>query len=193
MSGAKPNRGAIRRLLSIFSNSFSASNQSSSAHVRSRTLRDRLEDNSELVTGCVLGMQILCKVGIFWKNKVLAVKGTKKFLKKFKVSTRILKIFSSASAALGFYVGYKNHWKPWEQASDFIEDQLKKLWPKRKISEEAVLLKQAPQVSIREQRFMQFATCEYNGHLFMTPRDFLDSVTQEFPSCKIIFPSNVPN
>ena len=35
------------------------------------------------------------------------------------------------------------------------------------------------------ERFIRFASLEYNGKIYMTPRDFLDSVTEELPRCKI--------
>lgn len=34
----------------------------------------------------------------------------------------------------------------------------------------------AEKLSIRKQRFMQFASLEYEGEYYMTPRDFLFSV-----------------
>jgi Ca2+-binding EF-hand superfamily protein len=39
----------------------------------------------------------------------------------------------------------------------------------------------APKMTHRERRFLVFASVEYNGDIFMTPRDFLDSVTQDQP------------
>ncbi|XP_043918438.1 calcium uptake protein 3, mitochondrial [Protopterus annectens] len=39
-------------------------------------------------------------------------------------------------------------------------------------------------VSSREQRFRQFASYEYEGQLYMTPRDFLESVTSDEPGRK---------
>jgi len=32
---------------------------------------------------------------------------------------------------------------------------------------------------MREQRFLHFASVVYNGEVYMTPQDFLNSVTQE--------------
>jgi hypothetical protein len=39
----------------------------------------------------------------------------------------------------------------------------------------------------RELRFLTFASIEYEGQIFMTPRDFLDSVTQMQPMRKSDF------
>lgn len=33
----------------------------------------------------------------------------------------------------------------------------------------------------REMRFLQFASVEYKGVIYMTPQDFLESVTEEMP------------
>ncbi|CAI9734344.1 Hypothetical predicted protein [Octopus vulgaris] len=36
-------------------------------------------------------------------------------------------------------------------------------------------------LSFREQRFRDFASVEYEGHLYMTPQDFLESVLEDTP------------
>ncbi|XP_006815707.2 calcium uptake protein 3, mitochondrial-like [Saccoglossus kowalevskii] len=42
-----------------------------------------------------------------------------------------------------------------------------------------------PHLSKKEERFQEFASCEYDGQMFMTPQDFLESVTQEEPRARI--------
>ncbi|GFO09228.1 calcium uptake protein 3, mitochondrial [Plakobranchus ocellatus] len=37
------------------------------------------------------------------------------------------------------------------------------------------------ETNYREMRFRQFASVEYDGSLYMTPQDFLESVTEESP------------
>ncbi|GAB1604464.1 calcium uptake protein 3, mitochondrial-like isoform X3 [Argonauta hians] len=57
-----------------------------------------------------------------------------------------------------------------------------------KSREEVTLLPaQATQrpLSFREQRFRAFASVEYDGQLYMTPQDFLDSVLEETPRSRI--------
>ncbi|XP_022696171.1 calcium uptake protein 3, mitochondrial-like isoform X1 [Varroa jacobsoni] len=41
------------------------------------------------------------------------------------------------------------------------------------------------QLTPREKRFMRFASVEYDGQLYMTPQDFLDSVTDPDPRSRI--------
>ena len=41
-----------------------------------------------------------------------------------------------------------------------------------------------PLVSYREQRFLTFASVELDGNVYMTPQDFLESVTEEHPRRK---------
>ena len=36
----------------------------------------------------------------------------------------------------------------------------------------------------REMRFLSFASVEYQGNIYMTPQDFLESVTEEAPRRK---------
>lgn len=36
-------------------------------------------------------------------------------------------------------------------------------------------------LTMREQRFIKFASVEYDGQLYMTPQDFLDSVVEPEP------------
>ena len=43
-----------------------------------------------------------------------------------------------------------------------------------------------PLVSYREQRFLTFASVELDGNVYMTPQDFLESVTEEHPRRKFI-------
>ncbi|XP_029648542.1 calcium uptake protein 3, mitochondrial isoform X2 [Octopus sinensis] len=40
-------------------------------------------------------------------------------------------------------------------------------------------------LSFREQRFRDFASVEYEGHLYMTPQDFLESVLEDTPRTRI--------
>uniref|UniRef100_A0A914VXI1 EF-hand domain-containing protein n=1 Tax=Plectus sambesii TaxID=2011161 RepID=A0A914VXI1_9BILA len=46
-------------------------------------------------------------------------------------------------------------------------------------------LSSVKKLSSREQRFLRFASVEYNGQIFMTPRDFIDSLTQEQPRSRL--------
>ena len=39
-------------------------------------------------------------------------------------------------------------------------------------------------VTYREARFKQFASVEYEGTMYMTPQDFLESITEETPRRK---------
>lgn len=39
----------------------------------------------------------------------------------------------------------------------------------------------AVKLTMREQRFIKFASVEYDGQLYMTPQDFLDSVVESEP------------
>ena len=41
--------------------------------------------------------------------------------------------------------------------------------------------KRAAMQTQRELRFLSFASVEYEGSVFMTPQDFLESVTEEAP------------
>lgn len=41
-------------------------------------------------------------------------------------------------------------------------------------------------LTYREMRFLQFASVQYNGQIYMTPQDFLESVTEEVPRRKLI-------
>jgi hypothetical protein len=38
----------------------------------------------------------------------------------------------------------------------------------------------------RERRFIKFASVEYDGQLYMTPQDFLESVVEQEPRRKLI-------
>lgn len=42
------------------------------------------------------------------------------------------------------------------------------------------------QLTQRERRFIKFASVEYEGQLYMTPQDFLASVTDTDPRRKLI-------
>ena len=42
-------------------------------------------------------------------------------------------------------------------------------------------------ITPRQKLFYQFASVEYNGLPFMTPQDFLESVTEDHPRRKKIF------
>lgn len=39
----------------------------------------------------------------------------------------------------------------------------------------------------REMRFLTFASAEYQGNIYMTPLDFLESVTEEAPRRKFYY------
>ncbi|CAG5120879.1 unnamed protein product, partial [Candidula unifasciata] len=41
------------------------------------------------------------------------------------------------------------------------------------------------EVPYREMRFRHFASVEFNGNLYMTPQDFLESLTEESPRARI--------
>ncbi|GFR65141.1 calcium uptake protein 3, mitochondrial [Elysia marginata] len=41
------------------------------------------------------------------------------------------------------------------------------------------------ETNYREMRFRQFASVEYDGNIYMTPQDFLESVTEESPRVKL--------
>lgn len=41
--------------------------------------------------------------------------------------------------------------------------------------------KAVPPPTYREMRFQQFASVEYEGVVYMTPQDFLESVTEDAP------------
>lgn len=43
------------------------------------------------------------------------------------------------------------------------------------------------QMSRREKRFNQFASCEFEGQVLMTAQDFLESLTENEPKCKLSF------
>ena len=43
------------------------------------------------------------------------------------------------------------------------------------------------QMSRREKRFNQFASCEFEGQVLMTAQDFLESLTENEPKCKCLF------
>lgn len=45
---------------------------------------------------------------------------------------------------------------------------------------------QMSQLTQRERRFIKFASVEYDGQLYMTPQDFLDSVTETDPRRKTL-------
>ncbi|XP_070553390.1 calcium uptake protein 3, mitochondrial-like isoform X3 [Ptychodera flava] len=45
--------------------------------------------------------------------------------------------------------------------------------------------KEPPRLSKKEERFQEFASCEFEGQIYMTPQDFLESVTQEEPRARI--------
>ena len=48
-------------------------------------------------------------------------------------------------------------------------------------------LSPARPLTYREMRFHQFASVEYNNMPYMTPQDFLESVTEEYPRRKFYF------
>lgn len=39
-------------------------------------------------------------------------------------------------------------------------------------------------ISVRERRYRAFASLEYDGEIYMSPQDFLESVTQDVPRRK---------
>lgn len=43
----------------------------------------------------------------------------------------------------------------------------------------------AIRLTARERRFIKFASVEYDGQLYMTPQDFLDSVVEQEPRRKL--------
>ncbi len=45
--------------------------------------------------------------------------------------------------------------------------------------------KRAVMQTQRELRFLSFASVEYEGQIYMTPQDFLESVTEEVPRRKL--------
>lgn len=45
-------------------------------------------------------------------------------------------------------------------------------------------LQKAIKLTMREKRFIKFASVEYDGQLYMTPQDFLDSVVDSEPRRK---------
>lgn len=49
---------------------------------------------------------------------------------------------------------------------------------------------QMSQLTQRERRFIKFASVEYDGQLYMTPQDFLDSVTETDPRRKYVIQIN---
>ncbi|EMP36425.1 EF-hand domain-containing family member A1 [Chelonia mydas] len=61
-----------------------------------------------------------------------------------------------------------------EEPSDSLFDVLCSMAPARK--EDVANEEMAEKLSIRKQRFMKFASLEYEGEYYMTPRDFLFSV-----------------
>lgn len=40
---------------------------------------------------------------------------------------------------------------------------------------------------MRERRFIKFASVEFNGQLYMTPQDFLDSIIEPEPRRKLFY------
>ncbi len=46
--------------------------------------------------------------------------------------------------------------------------------------------KRAVMQTQRELRFLSFASVEYEGQIYMTPQDFLESVTEEVPRRKFL-------
>ncbi|XP_071485862.1 calcium uptake protein 3, mitochondrial-like, partial [Diadema antillarum] len=63
-----------------------------------------------------------------------------------------------------------------------VEAKHRLLWQAE--SEEAEDLSLYP-LSDKEYRFQSFASCEFNGQIYMTPQDFLESVTEENPRPRI--------
>ncbi|XP_071875903.1 calcium uptake protein 3, mitochondrial-like isoform X3 [Bombus fervidus] len=75
-----------------------------------------------------------------------------------------LKIGLFATASITLYCGYKYF------RTDAVHAKVRK-----KEDENVVKL------TMREQRFIKFASVEYDGQLYMTPQDFLDSVVETEP------------
>lgn len=44
----------------------------------------------------------------------------------------------------------------------------------------------AVKLTARERRFIKFASAEFDGQLYMTPQDFLDSVVEQEPRRELI-------
>ena len=40
---------------------------------------------------------------------------------------------------------------------------------------------------LREMTFLSFASVEYDGNVYMTPHDFLQSITEDKPRCKSVW------
>lgn len=49
-------------------------------------------------------------------------------------------------------------------------------------------LVRAVKLTSRERRFIKFASVEYDGQLYMTPQDFLESVVEQEPRRKLHVP-----
>ena len=47
-----------------------------------------------------------------------------------------------------------------------------------------MLGKNVKKLSYRESRFQQFSSIEYEGSIYMSPQDFLESLTEETPRSK---------
>lgn len=61
------------------------------------------------------------------------------------------------------------------------------------LQESSVGQKQAVMQTQRELRFLSFASVEYEGNVYMTPQDFLESVTEEVPRRKEFYFSRFYN
>lgn len=49
------------------------------------------------------------------------------------------------------------------------------------------LTERAIKLSAREKRFIKFASVEFDGQIYMTPQDFLESVVEQEPRRKFLF------
>ncbi|XP_071485742.1 uncharacterized protein [Diadema antillarum] len=94
------------------------------------------------------------------------------------------------AGACGISVATAGYWllkdKKWLVQTPIVQLQAREI-PSKAESEEAEDLSLYP-LSDKEYRFQSFASCEFNGQIYMTPQDFLESVTEENPRRKSLCP-----
>lgn len=90
----------------------------------------------------------------------------------FQRNSWLKRSLAAFAASIGFYAFN-------EKGGEFLASKFfvfaKK---KREVQQQEVHSK----LSYREKRFLNFASVEYNGTVFLTPRDFLNAVTQDLPT-----------
>ncbi|KAK0052467.1 calcium uptake protein 3 mitochondrial-like isoform X5, partial [Biomphalaria pfeifferi] len=114
---------------------------------------------------------------IFRKQTVILF--SESYLQKFKPSKNVVKLFLFGSAScVSCLVALR-------LSKSLTISTVYAAKPSSSSNNEKEASSKIEASSYREMRFRQFASIEYDGNIYMTPQDFLESLTEESPRARI--------